>query len=66
MEFENVDYRPGKLWNFCPGHGKSWNFMLTIDKCMYGADRPTVDVLCNQLVPLPLNAASVAAPIIKL
>ena len=63
MEFENVE-----SWNFCPGHGKSWNFMLTIDKCMYGADLPTVDVLCrsNQLVPLPLNAASVAAPILKL
>ena len=39
-----------------------------VGKCMYGADLPTVDVICrsNQLVPLPINAASVAAPILKL
>ena len=28
MEFDNLDSRPGKSWNFCPGHGKSWNLML--------------------------------------
>ena len=28
MEFDNLDSRPGKSWNFglCPG--KSWNLML--------------------------------------
>ena len=29
MEFYNLYSRPGKSWNFCPGHGKSWNLMLT-------------------------------------
>ena len=46
----------------------SWKVLeLDIGKCMYGTDLPTV-VVCrsNQLVPLPLNAASVAAPILKL
>ena len=28
MEFDNLDSRPGKSWNFGPGPGKSWNFML--------------------------------------
>ena len=28
MEFYNLDSRPGKSWNFGPGHGKSWNLML--------------------------------------
>ena len=28
MEFDNLDSRPGKSWNFGPGHGKSWNLML--------------------------------------
>ena len=29
MEFDNLDSRPGKSWNFGPGPGKSWNFMST-------------------------------------
>ena len=33
MEFDNLDSRPGKSWNFCPGHGKSWNLMLA-NVCM--------------------------------
>ena len=48
---------------------RSWKVMeFDVGKCMYGADLPTVDVLCrsNQLVPLLLNVASVAAPILKL
>ena len=28
MEFDNLDSRPGKSWNFVPGHGKSWNLMF--------------------------------------
>ena len=28
MEFYNLDSRPGKSWNFGPGHGKSWNLSL--------------------------------------
>ena len=28
MEFDYLDSRPGKSWNFYPSHGKSWNFML--------------------------------------
>ena len=28
MEFDNLDSRPGKSWNFGPGHGKSWNLIL--------------------------------------
>ena len=28
MEFDNLDSRPGKSLNFCPGHGKPWNLML--------------------------------------
>ena len=28
MEFDNLDSRPGKSWNFDPGHGKSWNLIL--------------------------------------
>ena len=28
MEFDNLDSRPRKSWNFGPGPGKSWNFML--------------------------------------
>ena len=34
MEFDNLDSRPGKSWNFGPGPGKSWNFMLAN---LYGA-----------------------------
>ena len=33
MEFDNLDYRPGKSWNFGPGLGKSWNFMLANVYC---------------------------------
>ena len=39
MEFDNLDSRPGKSWNFCPGHGKSWNLMLAN---MYAAQLPSV------------------------
>ena len=39
MEFDNLDSRPGKSWNFCPGPGKSWNLMLAN---MYAAELPTV------------------------
>ena len=39
MEFDNLDYRPGKSWNFGPGPGKSWNFMLSN---VYVAELPTV------------------------
>ena len=28
MEFDNLDSRPGKSWNFGPGNGKSWNLIL--------------------------------------
>ena len=28
MEFDNLDSRPGKSWNFGPGHEKSWNLIL--------------------------------------
>ena len=28
MEFDNLDSRPGKSWNFGPSHGKSWNLIL--------------------------------------
>ena len=28
MEFDNLYSRPGKSWNFGPGHGKSWNLIL--------------------------------------
>ena len=24
VEFYNLDSRPGKSWNCCKGHGKSW------------------------------------------
>ena len=39
MEFDNLDSRPGKSGNFCPGHGKSWNLMLAN---IYVAELPTV------------------------
>ena len=39
MEFDYLDSRPGKSWNFCPGHRKSCNLMLAN---MYVADLPTV------------------------
>ena len=39
MEFDNLDYRPGKSWNFCPGPGKSWNLILAN---RYAAELPTV------------------------
>ena len=39
MEFDNLDSRPGKSWNFGPGPGKSWNFMLAN---LYSAELPTV------------------------
>ena len=39
MEFDNLDSRPGKSWNFGPGPGKSWNFMLAN---VYAAELPTV------------------------
>ena len=39
MEFDNLDSRPGKSWNFVPGPGKSWNFMLAN---LYAAELPTV------------------------
>ena len=28
MEFDNLDSRPGKSWNFGPGHGKVMEFDL--------------------------------------
>ena len=39
MEFDNLDSRPGKSWNFGPGPGKSWNFMFAN---LYAAELPTV------------------------
>ena len=39
MQFDNLDSRPGKSWNFGPGPGKSWNFMLAN---VYAAELPTV------------------------
>ncbi len=39
MEYDNLDSRPGKSWNFGPGPGKSWNFMLAN---LYPAELPTV------------------------
>ena len=39
MEFDNLDSRPGKSWNFGPDPGKSWNFMLGK---LYAAELPTV------------------------
>ena len=39
MEFDNLDSRPGKSWNFGPGPGKSWNFILAN---LYAAELPTV------------------------
>ena len=39
MEFDNLDSRPGKSWNFGSGPGKSWNFMLAN---FYAAELPTV------------------------
>ena len=39
MEFDNLDSRPGKSWNFGPGPGKSWNLMLAN---LYAAELPTV------------------------
>ena len=35
MGFGNLDSWPGKSWNVCPGHGKSWTFLLAN---MYAAD----------------------------
>ena len=35
MEFDNLDSRPGKSWNFGPGHGKSWNLMLAKCRLMF-------------------------------
>ena len=64
MEFDNLDSWPGNSWNFCPDHGKSWNMMLanvcmeqTCLLSMSSADRTNW---------YPVNAASVAAPIMKL
>ena len=34
MEFDNLDSRPGKSWNFGPGPGKSWNFISTVLDCL--------------------------------
>ena len=31
MEFDNLDFRPGKSWNFCPGHGKLWNLTKVME-----------------------------------
>ena len=39
MEFDHLDSRLGKSWNFGPGPGKSWNFMLAN---LYAAELPTV------------------------
>ena len=39
MEFNNLDSRPGKSWNFGPGPGKSWNFIFAN---LYAAELPTV------------------------
>ena len=39
MEFDNLDSRPGKSWNFGPGPGKSWNFILAN---LYASELPTV------------------------
>ena len=39
MEFDNLDSRPGKSWNFGLGPGKSWNLMLA-NLC--AAELPTV------------------------
>ena len=33
MGFDNLDSRPGKSWNVCPGHGKSWKVMLANTVC---------------------------------
>ena len=50
MEFDNLDSRPGKSWNFGPGRGKSWDFMLAK---LYAAELPTVldcltcIIICN-------------------
>ena len=30
MEFDNLDSRPGKSWNFGLDHGKSWNLIIWI------------------------------------
>ena len=35
MEFDNFDSRPGKSWNFGPGHGKSWNLILANMHAVY-------------------------------
>ena len=40
MEFDNLDSRPGKSWNFGPGPGKSCNFMLA--NLYSAAELPTV------------------------
>ena len=42
MKFDHLDSRPGKSWNFCPGHGKSWNLMLAN---MYAAELPNCSAL---------------------
>ena len=39
MEFDNLDSRPGKSWNFGRGPGNSWNFILAN---LYAAELPTV------------------------
>ena len=49
MEFDHLDSRPGKSWNFGPGPGKSWNFGPGPGKSwnfmlanLYPAELPTV------------------------
>ena len=37
IEFDNLDSRPGKSWNFYPGHGKSWTLMLANYVCSRAA-----------------------------
>ena len=39
MEFDNLDSRPGKSWNFGPGHGKSWNFTVATPNFPIGCNR---------------------------
>ena len=46
MEFDNLDSRPGKSWDFGPGPGKSWNFMLAN---LYAAELPTRAAYCSGL-----------------
>ena len=50
MRFDNLDSRPGRSWNCCPGHGKSWNLMLAN---MCAAELPTITI--TVLFPIARN-----------